>query len=584
MMPVNDDDSEGISDLEHVSALHPGIDPKYLGLRYQTPSPSDGTPDDRPRYLRNKIIAIIGYAVCLFTGMIPSLYLLECMHIVPRSLQTTHMVIYFCFQEAIGIVVNNKRVLNLDHFGNVDLGLKWLHALFDGPSVKTDEYGHGEIALVPTDLPLHVQWIKDNWGKDYNALYPQLMHTYEVFGFPDPDYDQTSWGLYPTPARTYSHLTSEQRARLERELDAEGVDGQNGDLLTEDGVREARPPRASKAAPTNHDLKPGYQGYTVISHVKPVFAIFDYIMKLKFRLFDNPHLRRQVPVKDAMYFWNVLWPTFHSWFEPTPEVLLRIKLEVDHADGLKRKDVQQGPRRAQTTGARRAEPMAPTPVRRPYTHTGIASASSTSDSSSASEYFPSKAAERLERAKSPARATPASRTSKRRLRDDTAAEDSAPLPLSLYRTHGTTHDAGTVSSDADEAPTPKPLVVELPALKNITPRSDSEDVLSECTAVPIPKALQFPPHPSASAPPAARVDAVPSDQAAQVAHGDDNQPDIGQEQTTSSSASTAVPVRRLRSRDGKGKVQKRSIADASVGDSHQIELPKAKKAKGRGRR
>lgn len=115
----------------------PGFDPQYLEFR--TPSNSLETPAERPRYLRKKIVSLIGYAVCLFTGMMPAFYRLECMHIVPRSLQRTHWVMvcrsyfmwrahlnflqYFCFREAIGIMINGERSLNLDTSGNCDLGM-----------------------------------------------------------------------------------------------------------------------------------------------------------------------------------------------------------------------------------------------------------------------------------------------------------------------------------------------------------------------------------------------------------------------------------------------------------------------------
>lgn len=82
--------SDGIPSREGTPTPAP-FDPKFL--KYQTPTDKAETPKDRPRYLRQKIVAIIGYAACLFTGMIPVFYMLECMHIVPRSLHKTHELV-----------------------------------------------------------------------------------------------------------------------------------------------------------------------------------------------------------------------------------------------------------------------------------------------------------------------------------------------------------------------------------------------------------------------------------------------------------------------------------------------------------
>ena len=42
--------------------------------------------------------------------------------------------------------------------------------MLDGPSVKEGEYGLGEIALRPRNLPKHVAHIRNHWGENYEKV------------------------------------------------------------------------------------------------------------------------------------------------------------------------------------------------------------------------------------------------------------------------------------------------------------------------------------------------------------------------------------------------------------------------------
>ncbi|KAL1686950.1 hypothetical protein GGG16DRAFT_105357 [Schizophyllum commune] len=318
--------SDGIPSREGTPTPAP-FDPKFL--KYQTPTDTAETPKDRPRYLRQKIVAIIGYAACLFTGMIPVFYMLECMHIVPRSLHKTHELVYFCFREAIGIMKNGKRVLNLDHFGNLDLALKDMHALFDGPSVLEGEYGQGLLALVPTDIEWHLNHITENWGDDYRKLYPDLLYTYEVYAFPSPGQDSHHYHWYPTRDRKYDHLSPAERQMLQQheyESVIEFTNPEDSDLndadatLTADDVKDSRAPPQNADIPVSLPFKPGRQGIIRTSHLKVPFPLFDWAYKMKYRIIDHRHLARGIPAEDVQYFRYKVYPRLRRWFEPTPEI------------------------------------------------------------------------------------------------------------------------------------------------------------------------------------------------------------------------------------------------------------------------
>ncbi|KAI5900785.1 uncharacterized protein SCHCODRAFT_02743662 [Schizophyllum commune H4-8] len=447
----------------------PGFDPRYLEFR--TPSDSPQTPEERPRYLRKKIVSIIGYAVCLFTGMMPSFYLLECMHIIPRSLHRTHWVMFFCFREAVGIMINGERNLNLDTFGNCDLGRKEFHAMLDGPSVKEGEYGQGEIALRPKNMSKEVAHIRKHWGEDYEKMYPELYYEYDIYGFLRPDKDAPFYGIFPNPDRTYGHLTKQQRADLLRELDVRIAEpSESGDALTpEDVANEKKPPCSGKGDPIPHILKAGCQGYTRRSHLKPVMAMFDYVWKIKYRL-DHPELGliKTIPEEDLAYFEDVLWPEFKDWYEPTPE----IQAAMDEY-------VLPGKRKLRNQAVK-SEPIAQpnftgsAPAPRANTTDGVFNNNDFADA-------PSQPERGTRPCPTAARSNPLWNGSppRRSVDDDFYGESAPSTPCPPPPEDGPEFGPAASSEDSDDAATPKATTVPLPAVpETLDHDGDDESDLS----------------------------------------------------------------------------------------------------------
>ncbi|KAL1678834.1 hypothetical protein EV122DRAFT_251721 [Schizophyllum commune] len=349
--------------------------PQYDFAYLYKETPRTQTPDERPHNLREKIFAIIGYATCLLTGMMHVEYILEAFHIVPRSLHSTDWTKYACFRDAIGIVVDGERVLNLNDSANVDMASSGLHQLFDGPSVLKDKLGQGEFALPPKDLDWHVNYITapENIGKDYKQLYPGLSHELVVYGFSNKK--KFSWGRYPNPDRAYKHLDHDKRTLLEDFTDSllKKIDirGFKDSLYRTHGilVGSAAPPQ-SDADPTIHVLHAG-QNYTVVSHINPVFAIYDYLLKMKFRLMDKekePSYAKDIPIEDQEYFHNRLWPALRHWVEPQTD---EHKAAIAKSKRQHRMQLRKTTTKAATAAAGAPAPrMAPLLAQRAVTHDG----------------------------------------------------------------------------------------------------------------------------------------------------------------------------------------------------------------------
>ncbi|KAL1744965.1 hypothetical protein HDZ31DRAFT_73895 [Schizophyllum fasciatum] len=344
-------------------------------MDYTTPAMRAGLYGRNPKH-RNKITAIIGYAICLITGMFTAVHLLHCMHILPRSLDTEHWDLFYCLQENVGVYdkKTKKRVLNLDHYGNLEFGHESLHHVFDGIDVK-ENLGEGDYAFKPVELELYLQRIEQNRGLDYRQLFPEVTHAYTVYGFANKHHHV--FGRYSTECRTYAHLDADKQARLARRMgdvvETKHTDEPDADTrLTPDDTqlpddipvewRLPQPPETQEE-PELHILQVG-DNFVVISHLNPVFVIWDYTWKMKCRV-DDPQRRLLIPKEDLLYFRDRLWPAVKHWF---PE---NAKHRTVVHPPPQRRSKRLNPDPAPTTPANRVTVPVPIPPR--HAHTDVPS-------------------------------------------------------------------------------------------------------------------------------------------------------------------------------------------------------------------
>ncbi|TRM61344.1 hypothetical protein BD626DRAFT_570989 [Schizophyllum amplum] len=307
-------------------------------------TPRIQTPKNRSPKMRAKVIAIIGQAVCLFTGMLAAVYTLHCIHFVPRSLHRTHPIIYECFRQSIGILnEEDKKVLNLDCSGNGDVAHMGVHIVYDGPGVKKN-IGQGDLALVPVDIEKDLVHIERHKGQDYRQLFPEKARTFYVYGLSNVKHVIPR---YAYRARTYDSLTSKPRSVQEvRDEDCAGAEAPEPtsndpaaadsvkatdpsaeesaayeipERYTEDDVKDLPEPDSTDEDPISHVLRPGRnEDLAVVSHGNPVFILFDYALKMRYRC-DDEQLVKAIPEADVRYFEGRLWPALRHWFVPPGE-------------------------------------------------------------------------------------------------------------------------------------------------------------------------------------------------------------------------------------------------------------------------
>lgn len=344
-------------------------------------TPKIQTPKNRSPKAKEKIIAMIGFAVCLITGMFSAAFVLHCIHFVPRSLHRTHPGFYDCFRESIGILdEHGNRILNLDASGNQDIMHICMHIIFDGPGVRK-HIGQGDLALVPVKLKKYIERIKANYGKSYLQLFREKARKFQVYGMSDKKHVIARYGSF---VRTYDNLQprSEQEVKEEDCADVEAADAADsvandpGDSetaayeiplrYTEADVKDAPAPAASdpNADPTFHVLHSGANDITVVSHANPVFIIFDFALKMKYRVLDNPDLQAILPDEDVDYFIDELWPAVQHWYY-TKEELEAMASQAKTADV----DVSRPQPMPKVTGVKTEAPGKAAPMHQSFGHT-----------------------------------------------------------------------------------------------------------------------------------------------------------------------------------------------------------------------
>ena len=132
-------------------------------------------------------------------------------------------------------------------------------------------------------------------------LCPDGKYELIMYGFPNKH--KHLFPRYSTYQRSYRRTTPDGRKLTYEEIYQEYIEHQLDELEVERLI-----------------LQTGDQGFVLVSHLNLVFVVFDYAMKMKYRL-DDPTGERAVgiPREDIEYFVNVLWPAIRHWFEDSKE-------------------------------------------------------------------------------------------------------------------------------------------------------------------------------------------------------------------------------------------------------------------------
>ncbi|KAI5900742.1 uncharacterized protein SCHCODRAFT_02695906 [Schizophyllum commune H4-8] len=284
-------------------------------------SPVKDTAKERPPELPRKLLKLVGLRRCVVGCMIGPPWLVQGIHIVSRTLKNSHADIYHRFRNCVGILdeKTGEKVIDLDGTGNYEWVHFDMHHLFDGRSVQGSAYGGGEWAFCPKNLRAFVAHMKANPGADYKTLCPSGLYEFIIYGFPSGQ--QHLFGRYSDDQRTYAHLNKDGKAWTKDEILQWYMDSQH-----RHGPVEAR------------ILQVGDQGFVIISHMNPVFVVFDYALKMKYRVIDRsnePDLIKGIPQEDIDFFKDELWPVVQCWFEaPSPNLTLALKKQVARPTGL----------------------------------------------------------------------------------------------------------------------------------------------------------------------------------------------------------------------------------------------------------
>ncbi|KAL1727815.1 hypothetical protein EV714DRAFT_238529 [Schizophyllum commune] len=292
-------------------------------------SPGHPTSKRRPGDIRQCLEELIGLKIGLVTNMITAPWALQAFHIVTRALKTEDPVAYECFRQAVGVKdENGEPQINFDYLGNVDFDYVPVHAAFDGPPFRAKDggYGKGDFGFFPPDIEDHLNHIEANRHLDFKQLYPMKSgpHTYGLYGFTNEH--QHPIPRYSDCVRTYKHSLNEfddeeDAAMPDNEVDLNagvtaGTEAPAAQTTLRAQVFQEYKRQQHKKVKTEI-LQIGHNTWVkVISHINPVFVIFDFSAKMRYRL---KYHSEDIPEHDRQYFLKRIWPVVKPWFEP-PEV------------------------------------------------------------------------------------------------------------------------------------------------------------------------------------------------------------------------------------------------------------------------
>ncbi|KAL1727820.1 hypothetical protein EV714DRAFT_216508 [Schizophyllum commune] len=196
-------------------------------------TPPGKTSDTRNSNARQELESLIGLRICLITNMMTCPYLVHGIHIFER------------FEKKVGRWTYDKE----SH--------TW------AKRVDLDSKGNYEF-----DLDGFVARVRANPDMDYKELCPDGKYELIMYGFPNKH--KHLFPRYSTYQRSYRRTTPDGRKLTYEEIYQEYIEHQLDELEVERLI-----------------LQTGDQGFVLVSHLNLVFVVFDYAMKMKYRL-DDP--------------------------------------------------------------------------------------------------------------------------------------------------------------------------------------------------------------------------------------------------------------------------------------------------------
>ncbi|KAL1743444.1 hypothetical protein HDZ31DRAFT_65053 [Schizophyllum fasciatum] len=349
-------------------------------------TPTQGTRPARPKFLRERLKNFIGLIICVITNKLTAPWEVHTMHVVARSLETQDEETFLCFCEHVGQVgADGKRRINLDHLGNTEFGHITVHSIFDGkPFNGSDEseYGSGDWAFAPADFAKEIEHIVANRGKNYRELYPMEDGPREFIMYGFPNKHQHVFGRYSDSVRTYersltgfyNESSEGEHAQSTNAGPTNPADNPNVPSISAQPSRSAAKEklRASYEAQQLPQvqlrrLEVGDQGFRIVSHLNPVFVIFDYTIKMRWRISHG--FEEDIPPNDLEFYWTKLWPAVKGWFAPA-------KKQAGNAKGSDPHPKDSSVVASQSEAVPRADPVTPVrgrPARSAPTVFGISS-------------------------------------------------------------------------------------------------------------------------------------------------------------------------------------------------------------------
>ncbi|TRM61326.1 hypothetical protein BD626DRAFT_631857 [Schizophyllum amplum] len=245
------------------------------------------TPEQRKRNRdskhKRKLLALIGQESCAISGRHSDWWRVHKIHFAPFSLLSgKHKDIGRHFTDSIG-------TKNLDRTVNTDLVCSSLHSIFDGADGPLGILGSGHLSYKLKDMPGMIDRLVKGLALRLKPeqIFQERLFRYDVYMFANMHYYSTP--IYNNAVRRpYPDIT-----RAPRTI---------GPIPIE--------------PPTRHDFVTGCQGFDRVNHTNPVFTIFDYAVKMRYRL-KLQHVEDQsvgIPLEDILEFNEVIWPAVSHWF------------------------------------------------------------------------------------------------------------------------------------------------------------------------------------------------------------------------------------------------------------------------------